>query len=145
MPIPGSSMRSTGIAPAPFHAFPITIRHHPAQVLHRHVTHELFVAESGRCWQLTAEGAVENSAGEVFFFPAGQDHHSNGFPGRPCPSLVINWGVDLFAAADEGDAAIRCALRWLRGRALAGDNRVPLSTAGARLVGRLFADVVREA
>ncbi|MBA3847026.1 MAG: helix-turn-helix transcriptional regulator, partial [Planctomycetes bacterium] len=120
------------------------IRHAPAPVIHHHALHELFWCESGRCMQLTATRQVENAAGELFFFPAGQDHNSNGMPGRVCQALVVNFDVALVGGDDDDDAALRIVLAHLRRRALDGDNRVPLSGAGARAVARGLADLVRE-
>lgn len=137
-------MRSIGLVPTPFFAFAIEIRHSPAPVIHHHALHELFWCETGRCMQLTAVNQVENAAGELFFFPAGQDHNSNGLPGRACIALVVNFDVALIGGADEGDAALRSVLAHLRRRALAGDNRVPLSAGGGRAVARGIGELVRE-
>ncbi len=137
-------MRSLGLVPAPFHAFAIDIGHCPAPVIHHHALHELFWCDSGRCLQLTAARQVENAAGELFFFPAGQDHNSNGMPGGSCQALVVNFDVALVGGDDDGDAALRIVLAHLRHRALDGDNRVALSAAGARSVARGLTDLVRE-
>ena len=57
---------------------------------------------------------------------------------------MVNFDVAVVGGEDDGDAALRIVLAHLRRRALAGDNRVPLSPVGARAVARGLADLVRE-
>jgi hypothetical protein len=112
--------------------------------LHTHEEHEFFLCTDGVGGQHTSREEYTMRKGDLFFFPAGQEHIGSCPTGGRCLGVVVNLAPGEFASEIGEDEAILRVLRYLTTRAEADKNRVELSPTGGRLVRRLFEEMAEE-
>jgi len=122
----------------PMDCFETQLSVSPSIVLHEHDSHELFYCKQGQCFQHTDNGTYEMSAGELYFFPAGQLHIASRREGETCIAYVVNLHVKSFLAEAGRDEVTHRVLQHLTAQAWSGQPRVNVQPRTAVKVGALF-------
>ncbi|MBN1863495.1 MAG: helix-turn-helix domain-containing protein [Victivallales bacterium] len=113
--------------------------------MHTHDSHEFFFLLEGGGEQITRHGSLTMRTGDVFFFPAGEEHIGNGSPNGCCLGGVLNLHEEAFI---EGCGVVfrdsREVLSHLVNRGRSGEYRLPLTPNGRRKVFALFREMLEE-
>jgi len=112
--------------------------------LHYHNMHEFFFCSDGGGEQLVEGGIEPMSAGELFFFPAGDGHRGSGSRDRDCVGMVVNAGDELLAGTEKGHNDFRHIMLMLKEYVREHGHCLPLTDTGGRLIEEVMREMVQE-
>ena len=128
---------------ASFSIFEATLSDRPPHNLHRHTFHELYLCTDGRGTQFTPDASFNMRPGDLFIFPAGQDHYANRPREGVSRGLVVFFDEMLLGPDGEAGLPGR-VLRAIVREALAGGNRIVLPAQGQAQVRSTLRQMHRE-
>jgi AraC-like DNA-binding protein len=113
-------------------------------VQHAHDCHEIYYSAEGNGTQHTGFGAVRMQPGDLYLFPVGQEHMSNGEERVKCTGYVINFETrELVGMEANGGEAVKMLLQWEK-FARKGENLIRLSEEGASSIRSIFEQAIAE-
>jgi len=127
-----------------FFCYETTTGYYTHPVMHRHEFHEFYFFLEGSGEQLTPRHHVPMALDDLYFFPAGQAHISNGPKEGICLGSVLYLSTYLFSTSMDGDHDAHRMIKWLAQRAERGENLIRLTPGGRAQLRTLFRAMATE-
>jgi AraC-like DNA-binding protein len=112
--------------------------------IHGHDFHEFYFTLEGDGEQYTRDKVFKMKRGDLFFFPAGQEHCASGGIRGSSVAIVLWLRKEAFSAISEGDAEVLKIIELMTSLALDGKNKFPLSAEGQRQIRNVLNDMLSE-
>ncbi len=127
-----------------FSCFTLRMASNPPHALHRHPFHEIYYSLAGQGQQYTATRTMEANTGDLFFFPAGQDHSARGLPGQEHLATVVYLPQNFFGRSLPGDGEALHILQIMQKEAEQGRNRIRTGPEGQSCLRQTFGELMDE-
>lgn len=113
--------------------------------LHSHNHHELFLCTAGSGDQFTERGKEKMTAGDLFFFPAGNAHRASGALKENAVGWVVNFGDEIFDRKNPADNEALMTVNFLKKWTSKNRYRIPLKSEVYTSMTRVFEYMAGEA
>lgn len=112
--------------------------------MHTHPFGEFFYCYAGGGYQIIDSGVYPMKVGQLYYFPPGQRHIGNGLRQKNTEGIVLYLPNSIFSHLNSGDDDALRIMQVLNDRIAQVQNRVPLSSGGAKQVRRAMLRVIDE-